>query len=306
MTMKELSPDSLVSVVMSVYNGAKYLQEQINSILNQTYKNFELIIVDDRSTDNSLQVITETAKNDSRIKVVQNDVNLGFNQTFGKGISLAVGDVIAISDQDDIWLPDKIEALLHGIKDGILIYSNSSLIDQLGADIQGGLDDRIRHVDNPTFKSFLEGNFITGHTCLFRKELREFILPIPPEVQYYDWWIGFVASNVGRVVYLNQVLTKYRIHPASVIQTIGREEESRALKTEKNLNRLEAFSRFSYLEEWKRRFILKFIKKKSSAAAKMVKKLDLFFFLWNHHHELYPWYAKSYFKKLNFLRKQCL
>ncbi len=298
--------EPLVSVVMSVYNGSKYLEEQIRSILNQTYRNLELVIIDDKSTDNSLDVITEIGQSDNRLRIFRNDVNVGFNQSFARGIELAEGELIAISDQDDIWLTGKVEQLVRGLGGGILIYSNSGLIDESGSEIAGGLDDRIMHVDNPGFKSFLEGNFITGHTCLFRKELKKFILPIPAGIQYYDWWMGFVASNVGKVIYLNQVLTRYRIHPESVIQTISRQKESRRLKIEKNLDRLEAFSRCSFLDDWKIRFILGFIRKKKGAATGMFGKADLFLFLLRHHRELYPWYSKSYMKKLNFLRKQCL
>lgn len=300
------SSKPLVSVVMSIYNGEMYLQEQIDSILNQTYKNLEIIMVDDCSSDESTLIITQVIEKDARAKLFRNEVNLGFNQSFAKGFSLATGDLIAVSDQDDIWNLNKIEELVNGIQGGILIYSNSSLIDKAGRDIPGRLNDRISHINNPSFKSFLDGNFITGHTCLFRKELLDFILPIPEGVLYYDWWIGFVASNAGRIQYSAKQLTKYRIHSESVIQKIERSHDSRTLKTEKNLSRLEAFASYKYLEGWKKQFILKFISKKVNAVSSLIGKVSLFTFLVSHHREIYPWYNKTYLKKLNFLRKQCL
>ena len=102
-----------VSIVLCSYNGEQYLSEQIESILDQSYKDFELIICDDQSSDNSFNIINDFAKKDARIKAHSNSNNLGYVKNFEKGISLAKGDYIALSDQDDVWALDKIEKLLE-------------------------------------------------------------------------------------------------------------------------------------------------------------------------------------------------
>jgi glycosyltransferase involved in cell wall biosynthesis len=105
----------LVSIAMCTYNGAKFMAKQLESIINQTYKNLEIVIVDDRSTDDTVAIVEQFAKNDERIKFYQNETNLGFNKNFEKAVNLTTGDYISISDQDDIWLPTKIEDLLNAI-----------------------------------------------------------------------------------------------------------------------------------------------------------------------------------------------
>src|ERR1700748_3070750 len=99
-----MSKQPLVSVAMCTYNGEKYIRQQLDSILNQTWRNLEIVIVDDGSSDDTFAIISEYAEKDSRIKCFKNEVNLGFNKNFEHAVELTTGDYIAISDQDDIWL----------------------------------------------------------------------------------------------------------------------------------------------------------------------------------------------------------
>ncbi len=101
----------LVSVAMCTYNGERFLAQQLDSIINQTYTNIEIVICDDGSTDKTIQMIQEYQKKFATIKLYQNKTNLGFVQNFAKAISLTTGDYVATSDQDDIWLKNKIEIL---------------------------------------------------------------------------------------------------------------------------------------------------------------------------------------------------
>ena|SRR5687768_13043207 len=103
---------TLVSVVMCTYNGGKFLQQQVDSILAQTYRNIELLIVDDTSSDNTVQLLEEYRKKDSRIRYVVNPANLGYNKNFEIAFGLARGNYIAPSDQDDIWKANKIEIMM--------------------------------------------------------------------------------------------------------------------------------------------------------------------------------------------------
>lgn len=120
----------MISIVMATYNGEKYLREQVDSILAQTYQNFELIVCDDCSTDSTVRILQENEKQDGRIKVFVNEKNLGFKKNFEKAISLCKGEYIALSDQDDIWLPEHLQVLIENIGDKDLIGADSLLVDE--------------------------------------------------------------------------------------------------------------------------------------------------------------------------------
>lgn len=121
--------DKLVSVVMSVYNGQKYLSEAIESILNQTYTNFEFIIIDDGSTDNSLEIVQKYAKEDDRIRVIVNEKNIGLAKSLNKGIALARGEYIARMDADDVSLPERFEKQVS-------FFKSNSNVGLLGTNIK--------------------------------------------------------------------------------------------------------------------------------------------------------------------------
>ena len=104
-----------VSVIMTTYNGEKYLREQIDSIISQTYPIYELIIQDDGSTDNTVSIARDYAKSNPAVKVFVNEKNLGLNQNFKTAVMRATGDFVAISDQDDVWYPQKIERQIAAI-----------------------------------------------------------------------------------------------------------------------------------------------------------------------------------------------
>lgn len=108
--------EALVSVIMPAYNCEKYVVEAINSVLAQTYKNWELLVLDDGSNDNTLQVIEEFSKNDSRIKALRNGKNMGVSATRNRGIELTSGEWIAFLDSDDMWHPLKLENSLDLLK----------------------------------------------------------------------------------------------------------------------------------------------------------------------------------------------
>ena len=120
----------MISIAMTTYNGEKYLREQLDSILNQTYKDFELIICDDCSTDSTVQIIKSYI--DPRIKLFINEKNLGFKKNFEKAIKLCTGEYIALSDQDDIWELDHLKILYDKINGADLICGNNLIFNQNG------------------------------------------------------------------------------------------------------------------------------------------------------------------------------
>lgn len=238
--------EPLVSIALCTYNGERFLSQQLDSILGQTYHDFEIIIVDDCSTDDTTNIINQYAEKDRRIKFFRNQSNLGFNKNFEKAIGLTTGEYISICDQDDIWLAGKIEALINGIADNWLIYSKSIFIDEKNEVIPGQMLNESGIVPL-NYKGILLANFVTGHTVLFKREFINYFLPFP-EKGFYDWWMGFVALYHNKAFFLNEVLTQYRIHGSSVIQkraNSGQKERDEVMAID---NMLSAFASYKNLE----------------------------------------------------------
>src|SRR5690554_2324911 len=209
--------NQLISIAMCTYNGEKYLEEQLISILKQTYKNLEVVITDDKSTDKTISIIKKLQKQDSRIKLYQNPENLGYVKNFEKAISLCSGEFIALADQDDVWLTNKLAILIKEIGHHSLIYTDSIPI-----------DDQSKIINNSTFQSknnlfygqkklaFLFFNCISGNTILFKRELIADILPIPEKVMFHDIWIAFTAAARNGIAVYNTPLIHYRRHDAQI------------------------------------------------------------------------------------------
>lgn len=206
----------LVSIALCTYNGEKFVAKQIKSILSQTYSNIELIICDDASTDNTNDIIKSFKDNDTRVQHFINEKNIGFNKNFEKTFQTCSGDYIAVCDQDDIWLDDKIAVLVENIGENWLIFSNSELIDENDIPLNKTLLN-IFDLSNRTYKSLILYNYITGHTCLISAQFLKSILPLPIH-DYYDWYIAFIALYHKKAIYIDSVLTKYRVHRSSVVQ----------------------------------------------------------------------------------------
>lgn len=229
----------LVSIAVCTYNGEKYLQEQLDSLLHQTHTNIEIIIVDDGSKDSTMTILNEYKTNDNRIKIFQNEENLGFVQNFSKAISLCSGDYIALADQDDIWAKDKIEKFLANIGSNILIYSDAILMDEYGYPLDQQLirPERILLSGKPN-KAFFFGNCISGNTLMFKRELVPYLLPIP-NVSYHDIWIAFVASSIGTIDFTEEPLTYYRRHNEQITVHPTKTKNIRYFKNRLNLKKEE-------------------------------------------------------------------
>ena len=248
-----MKDEPLVSIALCTYNGEKYISQQLDSILNQTYSNLEIVILDDCSADGTFDIISSYGKKDHRIKCFKNEINLGFNKNFESAIRLTTSGYIAISDQDDIWLPYKIEVLMNHIAGNWLIFSNSSFINE-NNEVK---DDSVLTVFSTglsSYKGLLLANFVTGHTTLFKREAISYFLPFP-ENGYYDWWMGFVALYHQKIIFLNEILTHHRTHEASVIQkqiNSGKVERQEMKAID---HMLSAFALYKHLEDADAAFI---------------------------------------------------
>lgn len=223
---------TLVSVVMATYNGERFIAEQLESILTQTYSNLEIIIVDDRSTDQSYTILESYAAKDTRIRLFRNEQNLGYVKNFEKGLSLAGGVYIAPSDQDDIWLPHKITTLVNHINDNTIVYSDSVLIDEEGQFIGKKLSDIKQLGDFRDCLSFLVGNAAAGHAMLIKTELIQQAIPLAPMIPH-DQWLGFVATFHNGLKFIDTPLVYYRQHHNSTFGAVKVKETGSTLKKRK-------------------------------------------------------------------------
>lgn len=200
-----------VSVVMCTYNGSKFLDEQIASILNQDYKNIELIAVDDNSADDTWEKLEVWQQKSSLIKIYKNESNAGYNKNFEKAILLATGDFIALSDQDDIWLPQKLSKLLHTFKDKKTVLAHNRSVRLENGRLRFRSARLHYHFKGNVTRKLFMFNQINGHDMMFRKELVDKFVPIPDRMMY-DWWIGVTATCYGNIASVNEFLVYHRIH----------------------------------------------------------------------------------------------
>lgn len=205
----------LVSIALCTYNGEAFIREQLDSIINQSYTNLEIIIVDDCSSDSTVDILRVYEAKYSNISISINDVNRGINSSFTKAISLCNGELIAISDQDDIWLLNKIEEAYRYIGNNIMLYSNSMLIDENGVDLQRRKFKSKKLYSGSDSRALSFFNEVAGHTMIFRSSIKRNILPIP-KCSHYDWWIAFVSANLGSIVSLDAPFVMHRVHTCNV------------------------------------------------------------------------------------------
>lgn len=233
--MKAAKP--LVSVVMSTHNGEKYVEEQIESILQQSYDNIELIITDDRSTDRTRELLRRYAESFANITLFFNEANVGYIKTFEKGMLRARGDFVALSDQDDIWLHNKIEALVNQIENFDIVYCDSELVDEDGKPLNKKMSDVINQLTYTDCLKMAVGAWIPGHAQLIRRSLIEKCVPFPTTVAH-DFWLGFVASCNKGAGYFNHPLVLYRQHGSNLVgaNTLRKKRSRRKTVAEKNMH----------------------------------------------------------------------
>jgi len=208
-----------VSVCLALYNGEKFIREQIESILSELCQYDEVIICDDASTDGSCSIIQ--AINDSRITLIRNTSNIGYVKNFEKAISLAKGDIIFLSDQDDIWVKGKVKKVLTAFQkdnDISLVYHNIKPINASGNDLQINIPEYSEGKRNSvTFlvRQLIKPQIYGCACCLNRKKIDR-LLPFPVLVYEHDHWIAVWAAINGQIYFLRDKLVKYRRHESNV------------------------------------------------------------------------------------------
>ncbi|WP_460968370.1 glycosyltransferase family 2 protein [Spirosoma migulaei] len=193
---------------MATYNGSKYIIRQINSIIPQLGNDDEIIISDDNSTDSTLDLLY--AINDKRIKIIINKLKSGPVGNFQNALNNAKGDIIFLADQDDIWSQDKISTICKLLIDHDLVLSNCEVVDQdLKILIPSFFNFR---GSRPGFWFNLYKNSYIGCCMGFRREVLNYVLPIPENIHMHDWWIGLLVETRGRIKFVEKPLMSYVRH----------------------------------------------------------------------------------------------
>lgn len=194
---------------MTTFNGGRFLRKQLDSILHQSLPVDEIVVGDDGSTDETLEILKEYAAQ-SNLRYFSNSTNLGFVRNFEKTLSQCTGDLIFLADQDDLWYPEKMKILVESIGDSWLIHSDCQLIDENDQLISLYFKGKIGTHKNG--EDFLFANVVTGCTALIDRKLLELALPFPQGILYHDWYLGLLAAYHGKITYYPEALLGYRQH----------------------------------------------------------------------------------------------
>lgn len=197
-----------VSVVMATFNGERYLREQMDSILGQTYPIHELIINDDCSTDGTVDIVRRYMEEHPFIRLYVNERNVGYNENFRRGAMHATGDLVALSDQDDIWFPQKLERQVEAIGRSDICFSNT-LDGETPEEATMSRDSRY------TLETTIWGNQLYGHTMLCQREFLQNAENWEGD-EYYDKSLALHALLTGSVVKVDEPLNFHRRLPWSV------------------------------------------------------------------------------------------
>jgi len=214
----------MISIALASYNGEKYIREQLDSILNQTIQDFEVIICDDCSNDNTWNIIEEYANNDARFRCYKNEKNLGFIKNFEKAISLCEGDYVALCDQDDIWIQIHLEVLFSNIKNNnlclgnaLFINGNNESLEQTHISSLGGGIEFLDTIEKKIIRVLFRGNFCQGASMLIKRDFLNRILPVPNCFSVHDVWFAMAAICEKSFVFTPETITLYRQHNTNVI-----------------------------------------------------------------------------------------
>lgn len=217
-----------VDVLVATYNGEKYLREQLDSIIKQTYKNIRILISDDCSKDRTQEILQEYEKKDDRIKIFLHDRNLGSNKNFEFLLRQVESKFYMLSDQDDVWLPEKIEKTIQKQKEtgADLVFGDLEVVNEKLETIYPSFGDFMllnRKINKyiGSYKVNYLYNVVTGCTILSTKEFIEKILPFPTDSKYliHDHWIGIVIALNGKLAYMPEKYIKYRQHGNNQVGT---------------------------------------------------------------------------------------
>lgn len=212
-----------VNILMATYNGEKFLAQQIESIQKQIFKEWNLLIRDDGSSDKTCDIIRNFTAKDSRIRFINENEhhNLGVIKSFFTLVNYEVADFYFFSDQDDVWLPEKLsvslEAAKHKASDvPLLVYTDLKVVNQELNILQDSMIRAQSHHANTTLLPELTENTVTGGTMMINHALAEKWFT-PNDILMHDWFLALLAASLGEIIYLDLPTQLYRQHDNNVL-----------------------------------------------------------------------------------------
>lgn len=217
----------MISVCMATYNGEKYIREQLLSILPQLYKGDEVIISDDHSTDNTLEIIK--IFNDERIKVFSNTKGKGYSKNFENALEKSTGDIIFLSDQDDVWASTKVRDSLSFLESYDFVISDAMVVDN-ELNMLAKSNFKLRNVKHSLISNIIRCRYL-GACYAFKKKVLEKSLPFPSNsgLMPHDYWLYMIGATNFKVGIIYGQLIKYRRHNLNASNG-GDESENTVLK----------------------------------------------------------------------------
>lgn len=235
-----------VDIVMATYNGARFVREQIASIQNQSFTNWRLLISDDSSTDNTVEIIKHLALTDGRIVLVNDARQGGVVKNFEKALAGVTADYICFCDQDDLWPSERLETMLEFFMKNendrpLMIYTDLTLIDEHEKVIGDSYYkvNAIKPTENLDFERLRWKSSIYGCSTMINKALLDVSLPFPVHVTMHDHWLGLVASIRGQLKYFDYKSILYRQHSANVVGGRKKTFLGKLASLKKNIKRIE-------------------------------------------------------------------
>lgn len=212
-----------VNILMATYNGEKFLAQQIESIQKQTFKEWNLLIRDDGSSDKTCDIIRNFTAKDSRIRFINENEhhNLGVIKSFFTLVNYEVADFYFFSDQDDVWLPEKLSVSLEAAKYKasdvpLLVYTDLKVVNQELNILQDSMIRAQSHHANTTLLPELTENTVTGGTMMINHALAEKWFT-PNDILMHDWFLALLAASLGEIIYLDLPTQLYRQHDNNVL-----------------------------------------------------------------------------------------
>lgn len=230
--MERQNNDLPVDIIMATYNGEKYLVEQIDSIITQTYDNWSLIISDDGSDDSTVEIIRSFEQIDERINLVNVNRQGGIVQNFSKALNYSKSPYVMFSDQDDVWHKDKISIMIqkiaelegkHGNNIPILGFSDLCLVDSSGNIVHESFYryNKLNPINNCDPRYLAWRSTVYGCTVIFNKALLKLAMPLPYNVPMHDQWFALLSACCGVVFYESRELIHYRQHSDNIVGGMG-------------------------------------------------------------------------------------
>ncbi|MEA3491835.1 MAG: glycosyltransferase family 2 protein [Campylobacterota bacterium] len=209
----------LVTIIMATYNGESFLEEQLNSIVEQKYNNIELLIADDNSTDKTYQILSHYAQIFSWIHIYRNNKHLGLVKNFEKLLKQAQGKYIAFCDQDDVWEEDKLWIAIDSLagessQQPLMFHSDLTAVDKNLQVIAASYFSMRAYTfrEKKELSVMLGRSGIMGNTMVINQKLKSLVLPFPPDLKAHDYWIALINELYGKRLISHEPLVKYRLH----------------------------------------------------------------------------------------------